>query len=49
MTTPKIRNAKKTLWAEWTMMPIQVLRYRQLGNAYRNIPLTTDPGMPQGW
>jgi hypothetical protein len=31
------------------MMPIQVLRKRQLGNAYRKTPLTTDAKIPQGW
>jgi hypothetical protein len=48
-TTPRIRKAKYTLCAEWTMTPIQVLRKRQLGNAYRKIPVMTDPGIPQGW
>ena len=28
---------------------IQVLRKRQVGNAYRKTPLMTDPGIPQGW
>src|SRR6185503_7382267 len=42
-TTPRIRNTKYTLCAEWTMMPIQVLQKRQLGNAYRKTPLMTDP------
>lgn len=32
-TTPRIRKAKYTLWAEWTMMSIQVLRKRQDGKA----------------
>jgi hypothetical protein len=48
-TTPRIRKAKYTLWAEWTITPIQVLRKRQLGNVYRKTPLMTDPGIPQGW
>jgi hypothetical protein len=33
-TIPSIKKEKYTLCAEWTMMPIQVLRKRQLGNAY---------------
>jgi hypothetical protein len=48
-TTPKIRKAKYTLCAEWTMTPIQVLRKRQLGNGYRKTPLMTDPGIPEDW
>ena len=48
-TTPRIKKEKYTLCAEWTMMPIQVLRKRQLGNAYRKTPLMTDARMPQGW
>jgi hypothetical protein len=48
-TTPRIKKEKYTLCAEWTMMPIQVLRKRQLGNAYRKTPLTRDARMPQGW
>jgi hypothetical protein len=48
-TTPRIKKEKYTLCAEWTMIPIQVLRKRQLGNAYRKTPLTTDARMPQGW
>jgi hypothetical protein len=47
--TPRIKKEKYTLCAEWTMMPIQVLRKRQLGNAYRKTLLTTDARMPQGW
>ena len=48
-TTPRIKKEKYTLCAEWTMMPIQVLRKRQLGNAYRKTPLMTDARIPQGW
>lgn len=48
-TTPRIKKEKYTLCAEWTMMPIQVLRKRQLGNAYRKTPLITDARIPQGW
>jgi hypothetical protein len=48
-TTPRIKKEKYTLCAEWTMMPIQVLRNRQLGNAYRKTPLITDARIPQGW
>ena len=48
-TTPRIRNAKYTLCAEWTMIPIQVLRKRQLGNAYRKAQLMTEAAIPQGW
>ena len=48
-TIPRIKKEKYTLCAEWTMTPIQVLRKRQLGNAYRKTPLTTDARMPQGW
>jgi hypothetical protein len=32
ITTPMIKKEKYTLCPEWTMMPIQVLRKRQLGN-----------------
>jgi len=32
-TSPRIRKAKYTLWAEWTMTPIQGLRKRQVGKA----------------
>jgi hypothetical protein len=49
ITTPMIKKEKYTLCAEWTMMPIQVLRKRQLGNVYKKTPLMTDPMIPQGW
>jgi hypothetical protein len=48
-TTPRTRNPKNTLCAEWTMMAIQVLRKRQLGNARTKAPLITFPTIPQGW
>jgi hypothetical protein len=45
-TIPRIRKARYTLCPEWTMTPIQVLRKRQLGNAYRKAQLMTAPGIP---
>ena len=48
-TIPRIKKPKYTLCAEWTMMPIQVVRKRQLGKPYSRAQLTTDEAMPQGW
>lgn len=47
-TSPSIRNKKNTLCPEWTMIPIQVLLKRLLGNEYKNTPLIILPNIPQG-
>jgi hypothetical protein len=47
-TIPRTRKMRNTLWAEWRMTAIQVLRKRRAGYAYRT-PLTQLLRMPHGW
>ena len=48
-TSPRIRNRKYTLCAEWTITDIQVLCKRLAGSAYSSAPRTIEASMIHGW
>ncbi len=47
-TIPRIKKEKNTLWAEWTMMDIQVLRKRHAGKMENRVSPMMIVRIPQG-